>query len=43
MFYNCSSIVGGQGTTYDPDFVDKTYAKIDGGLEDKGYLTLKTN
>ena len=29
MFSACSSIVGGNGTTYDSNFIDKTYARID--------------
>ena len=43
MFSNCSSLVGGQGTTYDSSYTDKTYARIDGGTSNPGYLTLKTN
>ena len=39
MFTNCDSIVGGNGTTYDATHVDKTYAIIDGGEMDPGYLT----
>jgi len=39
MFLNCSSLVGGQGTTYDANHVDKAYAHIDGGPSNPGYFT----
>ena len=39
MFTNCTSLVGGQGTTYDANHVDKTYAHIDGGTSNPGYFT----
>ena len=41
MFNNCTSLVGGQGTTYDANHVDKTYAHIDGGPSNPGYFTEK--
>ena len=41
MFLNCSSLVGGQGTTYDDSHIDKTYAHIDGGPSNPGYFTDK--
>ena len=41
MFYNCTSLVGGQGTTYDANHTDKTYAHIDGGPSNPGYFTDK--
>ena len=41
MFDNCTSLVGGQGTVYDAEYTDKTYAHIDGGTSNPGYLTLK--
>jgi surface protein len=41
MFKNCTSLVGGQGTTYNPDYIDKTYAHIDGGPSNPGYFTDK--
>jgi len=41
MFKNCTSLVGGQGTTYDANHVDKTYAHIDGGTSNPGYFTDK--
>ena len=39
MFTDCMSLIGGMGTTYDPNHVDKTYAHIDGGPSDPGYFT----
>ena len=39
MFYNCTKLVGGQGTTYTSSHVDKAYAHIDGGPSNPGYLT----
>ena len=41
MFLNCSSLVGGQGTTYDANHVDAAYAHIDGGPSNPGYFTAK--
>ena len=41
MFWNCTSLVGGQGTTYDANHIDKTYAHIDGGPSNPGYFTAK--
>ena len=40
MFSGCTSLVGGAGTTYNSDKVDKEYARIDGGESDPGYLSL---
>ncbi len=39
MFNCCTSLVGGLGTTYDVNHIDKTYAHIDGGPSNPGYLT----
>lgn len=39
MFEGCTSLVGGAGTTYDADHIDYTYAHIDGGSSNPGYLT----
>ncbi len=39
MFDGCTSLKGGQGTTYDADHTDGTYAHVDGGTADPGYLT----
>ena len=41
MFKDCTSLVGGQGTTYDANHIDKTYAHIDGGTSNPGYFTEK--
>ena len=41
MFTGCTSLVGGQGTTYDANHIDKTYAHIDGGPSNPGYFTEK--
>ena len=41
MFYGCTVLVGGQGTTYDATKVDKTYARLDGGASAPGYFTIK--
>ena len=39
MFHRCNALVGGLGTTYNPNYTDKTYARIDGGTSNPGYLT----
>ncbi len=39
MFFDCTSLVGGAGTAYDANHVDGTYARVDGGEENPGYLT----
>ena len=41
MFNYSTSLVGGQGTTYDANHVDKEYAHIDGGPSNPGYFTDK--
>ncbi|MBR5673908.1 MAG: BspA family leucine-rich repeat surface protein [Muribaculaceae bacterium] len=41
MFENCTSLVGGMGTTYDPNHIDEDYAHIDGGPSNPGYFTAK--
>jgi surface protein len=41
MFKDCISLVGGQGTTYDANHIDATYAHIDGGTSNPGYFTAK--
>ena len=45
MFYDCVKLVGGKGTAFNPDswFNDKRYAHIDGGDDDPGYLTKKSD
>ena len=39
MFYGCTSLVGGAGTTYSANHVGATYAHIDGGTSNPGYFT----
>ena len=39
MFNNCTSLVGEKGTTYDASFTSASYAHVDGGEENPGYLT----
>lgn len=41
MFEECTSLVGGKGTTYDENHTDITYARIDGGEDAPGYFTYK--
>ena len=41
MFSDCPNLVGGAGTKYDANHVDKTYARIDGGTSNPGYFTAK--
>ena len=40
MFYDCTSLVGGNGTAYDESHTDKEYARID-TANAKGYFTYK--
>ena len=42
MFSNCSSLVGGNGTAYNSNFLDATYARPDGGTASPGYFTADT-
>ena len=39
MFEGCTSLVGGAGTTYDSSHTDASYAHVDGGFSNPGYLT----
>ena len=41
MFYNCTALVGGKGTAYNSDKLDKTYARPDGLGDQPGYFTAK--
>ena len=41
MFNACTNLVGGAGTKYDANHVDKTYARIDGGTSSPGYFTAR--
>ena len=40
MFSDCTSLVGQQGTVYDSNYIDKTYARVDGGPSSPGYLSI---
>ena len=42
MFNGCESLVGGAGTVYDSNHIDKLYARVDTSTN-PGYFTLKTN
>ena len=39
MFTGCTNLVGGSGTKYNSSYVNKTYARIDGGTSSPGYFT----
>ena len=39
MFKDCTQLVGGAGTTYDANHTDASYAHIDGGPSNPGYLS----
>ena len=41
MFSQCIGLIGGSGTTWDGSHIDHTYAHIDGGADNPGYLTYK--
>ncbi|MCI7558627.1 MAG: BspA family leucine-rich repeat surface protein [Clostridium sp.] len=41
MFKNCTNLVGGSGTKFNSSYIDKTYARIDGGTSNPGYFTEK--
>ena len=41
MFSSCTKLIGGAGTKYNSSYVDKTYARIDGGTSNPGYFTAK--
>lgn len=43
MFQSCEKLSGGAGTSYNSAHIDKTYARIDGGAENPGYFTSRTN
>lgn len=42
MFSNCPQLVGGSGTVYNSNYIDKTYARIDNPPDYPGYFTLKS-
>jgi hypothetical protein len=39
MFEGCTLLVGSSGTAYDAEHIDISYAHIDGGAENPGYLS----
>lgn len=39
MFYGCNHLIGGKGTTFNSDYINLNYAKIDGGTNAPGYFT----
>ena len=39
LFYDCRELVGGSGTKYNAEYIDYTYAHVDGGVANPGYLT----
>ena len=39
MFLSSTNLVGGAGTKYNSSYVDKKYARIDGGTSNPGYFT----
>ena len=41
MFYGCTSLVGGNGTKYNSDKIDVTYARLDGLDGKPGYFSAK--
>ena len=41
MFEKSTNLVGGAGTKYNKSYLDKTYARIDGGTGNPGYFTEK--
>lgn len=42
MFNGCTSLIGSAGTAYNSSYIDKTYAHIDGGKSNPGYLSTHT-
>ena len=40
MFYNDTKLIGGEGTAFDAEHVDAEYARIDGGNNNPGYMTV---
>jgi len=41
MFSDCTRLVGGMGTTFDANHIDKAYAHLDGGPSNPGYFSEK--
>ena len=42
MFSGCKKLVGGNGTAFDSNVIDATYARPDGGTSSPGYFTADT-
>ena len=42
MFSGCKKLVGGNGTAFDSNVIDATYARPDGGTASPGYFTADT-
>ena len=40
MFFYDNSLIGGNGTIYDPSYIDKEYAHLDAGEIDPGYFSI---
>ena len=43
LFSSCTMLVGGSGTKYDSNHTDYTYAHLDGGASNPGYLSDKAS
>ena len=43
MFKDCSALTGGRGTMYNAKYIDKAYARIDGGSSNPGYFSDQTH
>ena len=41
MFFNCSALVGGNGTKYDENHTNAEYARMDNPPGEPGYFTYK--
>ena len=39
LFNDCKKLIGGEGTIFNTDYTDYTYAKIDEGVSNPGYFT----
>ena len=42
MFSLCRSLVGGSGTVYNENYIQSSYAHVDGGPSNPGYLTYRS-
>ena len=43
MFQGCTNLVGGKGTVFQSNQIEKSYAIIDGGTDSPGYFTDKAS